>query len=64
MKINRRQLLGSAPLAAASLAAAPKVDDFESIRKEFPRAMEQDKRAGGSRGQVLIHDTDFVFSNS
>lgn len=41
MKINRRQLLGSAPLAAASLAAAPKVNDFGSIRKEFPRAMEQ-----------------------
>ncbi len=41
MKINRRQLLGSAALGATSLAATPKLSDFESIRKEFPRATQQ-----------------------
>src|SRR5574341_1434476 len=42
MNINRRQFLTSSAAAASSLAAAsPKLSDFESIRKEFPRAVEQ-----------------------
>lgn len=40
MTTNRRQFLGSAAMASA-LAAAPKLSDFESIRKEFPRATQQ-----------------------
>jgi selenocysteine lyase/cysteine desulfurase len=40
MTTNRRQFLGST--AASALAAAtPKSADFESIRKEFPRATQQ-----------------------
>ena len=42
MTINRRQLLGSTALGAAGLtAASSKQPDFESIRKEFPRATQQ-----------------------
>lgn len=41
MPINRRQLLGSAAIGAASLAAAPTPADFAAIRKEFPRATQQ-----------------------
>jgi selenocysteine lyase/cysteine desulfurase len=42
MTLNRRQLLGSAALGASTLAAAPpKLPEFESIRKEFPRATQQ-----------------------
>jgi selenocysteine lyase/cysteine desulfurase len=40
MTTNRRQFLGSAAMASA-LAAAPKLSDFESVRKEFPRATRQ-----------------------
>ncbi|MBI3693381.1 MAG: aminotransferase class V-fold PLP-dependent enzyme [Acidobacteria bacterium] len=40
MHINRRQFLTSSAAVASSLAA-PKLSDFESIRKEFPRAVEQ-----------------------
>ena len=40
MTTNRRQFLGSAAMASA-LAAAPKLSDFESVRKEFPRATQQ-----------------------
>ena len=40
MITNRRRFLGSAAMASA-LAAAPKLSDFESIRKEFPRATQQ-----------------------
>jgi selenocysteine lyase/cysteine desulfurase len=40
MTIQRRQFLGTA--VASSLAAAPaKVSDFEAVRREFPRAMQQ-----------------------
>jgi selenocysteine lyase/cysteine desulfurase len=40
MTTNRRQFLGST--AASALAAAtPKLSDFESVRKEFPRATQQ-----------------------
>lgn len=40
MTIQRRQFLGTA--VASSLAAAPaKVSDFEAVRKEFPRAVQQ-----------------------
>jgi selenocysteine lyase/cysteine desulfurase len=40
MSTNRRQFLASA--AASALAAAPaKLSDFESVRKEFPRATSQ-----------------------
>ncbi len=38
MTLNRRQFLTS---TAAVTAASPKVSDLESIRKEFPRAVEQ-----------------------
>jgi selenocysteine lyase/cysteine desulfurase len=42
MTINRRQLLSSTALGTASLAAAAvKQPDFESIRREFPRAVQQ-----------------------
>ncbi len=42
MTISRRQFLGSTTAAASALAAAsPKLSDFESTRKEFPRATEQ-----------------------
>jgi selenocysteine lyase/cysteine desulfurase len=37
---NRRKFLGSAAMGSP-LAAAPKLSDFESIRKEFPRATQQ-----------------------
>jgi selenocysteine lyase/cysteine desulfurase len=37
MSINRRQFLGS----GAAMAAAAKVTDFDSIRREFPRATSQ-----------------------
>src|SRR5713226_7358654 len=38
MTLNRRQFLTS---TAAIAVASPKLSDFESIRKEFPRAVEQ-----------------------
>ncbi len=38
MSIHRRQFLGS---TAGALAAAPRADDFDAIRKEFPRAMNE-----------------------
>jgi selenocysteine lyase/cysteine desulfurase len=42
MTINRRQLLTSTALGTAGLAAAAvKQPDFESIRREFPRAVQQ-----------------------
>ena len=42
MTINRRQLLTSTAIGTAGLAAAAvKQPDFESIRKEFPRAVQQ-----------------------
>jgi selenocysteine lyase/cysteine desulfurase len=41
MKINRRQLLSSTPLAASALAATVKTQDFSSYRNEFPRATQQ-----------------------
>ena len=40
MRINRRQFLTSSAAVPSSLAA-PKLPDFESIRKEFPRASGQ-----------------------
>jgi selenocysteine lyase/cysteine desulfurase len=40
MSLNRRQFL-AATSAASTLGASPKLTDFESIRKEFPRAVEQ-----------------------
>ena len=41
MRTNRRQFLGATAAAPAFAAAAPKVSEFESIRKEFPRAVQQ-----------------------
>lgn len=41
MTINRRQFLGSTTAAASLAAAAPKLSDFDAIRKEFPRATQQ-----------------------
>ena len=42
MTLNRRQLLGSTALGTAGFAAAAvKPSDFASIRKEFPRAVQQ-----------------------
>ena len=42
MTINRRQLLTSTALGSAGLAAAAvKPSEFESIRQEFPRAVQQ-----------------------
>jgi selenocysteine lyase/cysteine desulfurase len=43
MATNRRQFLGSTAVASALAAAAPasKLSDFESVRKEFPRAVQQ-----------------------
>src|SRR5688572_2212294 len=41
MRTNRRQFLGATAAAPALAAAAPKISDFESIRKEFPRATQQ-----------------------
>src|SRR6476660_4857622 len=42
MTINRRQLLSSTALGGAAFAAASgKQSDFELIRKEFPRALQQ-----------------------
>ena len=42
MNMNRREFLSSGAAVASSLAAAsPKLSDFESIRQEFPRAVEQ-----------------------
>lgn len=41
MMTNRRQFLGSTTAAASAFAAAPKISDFESARKEFPRAIQQ-----------------------
>jgi selenocysteine lyase/cysteine desulfurase len=42
MPTNRRQFLGSSAAAASAFAAAsPKHTDFESVRKEFPRAVQQ-----------------------
>jgi selenocysteine lyase/cysteine desulfurase len=40
MTTNRRQFLSSAA-AASAFAAAPKLSDFEVVRKEFPRATQQ-----------------------
>jgi selenocysteine lyase/cysteine desulfurase len=42
MTSNRRQFLGSTAMASAlAAAAAPKLTDFETVRKEFPRARHQ-----------------------
>src|SRR5262245_40537620 len=42
MKANRRQFIGSTASLASGLAAAPaSLSDFESIRKQFPRATQQ-----------------------
>jgi selenocysteine lyase/cysteine desulfurase len=41
MKVNRRQFFGSSVAAASAAGAAPGLTDFESIRKEFPRAASQ-----------------------
>jgi hypothetical protein len=42
MTTNRRQFLGSTAAAASAFAAAaPKLAEFESVRKEFPRATQQ-----------------------
>src|SRR6059058_105816 len=42
MTTNRRQFLSSSTgVASAFAAAAPRLSDFESVRKEFPRANQQ-----------------------
>jgi selenocysteine lyase/cysteine desulfurase len=41
MTTNRRQFLGSTAVASAFAAAPPKLSDWESVRKEFPRATQQ-----------------------
>ena len=41
MTINRRQFLSSTAAASALAAASPTLSDFESVRKEFPRATQQ-----------------------
>jgi hypothetical protein len=42
MNVSRRHFLASSAAAGSSLSAATtKVSDFESIRKEFPRAVQQ-----------------------